>query len=414
LLDTSNTGVFLLWWQVGDRTGILKEVPVKKNIWQVQQQTVCKVIGMALDYKDLKKIALKFGISSQDPLIDHEFALHSTAVHVCSSQSSISRHIQKIIETKYRPYSKRLAAMEPAELISAVRGDQRIQGIPLWAILWQLATLGLENGASVETAVFGYIHMLEHKLVKAHWDRPAECPKTTGATSALRQENRTLKQRLLELQRDFRKSVKACEKLRVQLAKAMTFQADSRSVQSQVAETRYRESSARYLDKIQRLNDLLQAARSDKEGLLNENEQLRTELVAISRGARDDPENRAARLQAPCDKACPLREYPRGKRVAMVGGIGSLEVHYREFIETMGGNFHRHDGDCRGGACVVEECVRGADLVVCPVTVNSHNAVKTVKKVCKATGVACCFPRSAGVNGLRRALEELSTGEQAA
>jgi len=387
---------------------------MKKYIWQIQQQTVCKVIGMALDYKDLKKIAVKFGISSHDPLIDHEFALHSMAVHVCSNQSNISRHIQKIIETKYRPYSKRLAAMEATDLIAAVRRGERIPGIPLWSILWRLATLGLQNGASVETALFGYIHMLEHKLVRTYWERPAESPEASETNAALRQENRALKQRLLEVQRDLRKSVKTSEKLRAQLAKAMTFQAKSLAVHSRLAETRYRESLARYLDKIQRLNGLLEAARAEKESLLSENEQLRREAASIIPAASSDSANGSPLPQQSCDTACPLREYLMGKRVAMVGGIGSLEAYYRSFIETLGAHFHRHDGDCRGGACVVEEFVRGADLVVCPVSVNSHNAVKTVKKVCKATGVACCFPRSAGVSGLRRALEELCIGERAA
>ncbi len=382
---------------------------MKRNIWQLQHQTVCKVIGMALDYKDLKKIAFKFRISSQDPLIEHEFALHSIVVHLCANENKIARYIHKTIETKYRPYSKRLGAMEPNGLISAVRKDEVIEGIPLWAILWRLATSGLENGASLETALFGYIHMLEHRLVKAHWDRPAECPTLTEANCTLRQENSTLKNRVLELQRDLRKSTRSCQKLRLQLAKALTSQANTFSVQSQIPETKLREYSARYLDKIRGLNCLLEAARTEKEKLLTENKLLRRELNAVARGPKSDSGNGSLFAHESSETACPLREYLMGKRVAMIGGIGSLEVHYREFIETMGGHFHRHDGDCRGGACVVEECVRAADLVVCPVTVNSHIAVRTVKKVCKATGVACCFPRSAGVHGLRRALEELAT-----
>ena len=73
---------------------------------------------------------------------------------------------------------------------------------------------------------------------------------------------------------------------------------------------------------------------------------------------------------------CPFQECLRQKHVAMVGGINSLECHYRQLVEAMGGTFQRHDGDCRGGECLIQDCVRKADLVVCPVEVNSHNAVK--------------------------------------
>ena len=52
--------------------------------------------------------------------------------------------------------------------------------------------------------------------------------------------------------------------------------------------------------------------------------------------------------------------------------------------------------------------------MVCPVEVNSHNAAKSVKKICRARGVRCCFPRSAGITGLKRALKEHYSDQQVA
>jgi hypothetical protein len=124
-----------------------------------------------------------------------------------------------------------------------------------------------------------------------------------------------------------------------------------------------------------------------------------------------------ADLSAGCEAvslSCPLREFLREKHVAMVGGIDSLECHYRDLVEAMGGTFRRHDGDCRGGECLIEDCVRKADLVVCPIEVNSHNAAKSVKKLCRSYGVACCFPRTAGLSAFRSAIEEHFSESQVA
>lgn len=377
---------------------------MKKNIWQIQNQTVCKVIGMALTYKDLKKIAVKFGMSPQDALIDHEFILHSTAVHVCASDNRAARYIQKMIEERFLTYSKRLATIVPSELISTVGRGDGIPGVPLWAILWQLATQGLEHGSSVETALFGHIHMLEHRLLKAFWDSPCAMAEKSEEEALMSQENKALRRRVLDLQRELRQSVKSGEKLRRQLSKTMTSQLNTIS-HPFAATMGMDESRTDRSDKVKRLYSLLEASRVEKQNLEEECVRLRLEVDAMVRDASLNLTKEFSGGAASCPPECPLRNILQGKHIAMVGGIGSLEAHYRSLVDEMGATFDRHDGDCRGGVCFVEDCVKRSDLVVCPIDVNSHNAVKAVKKICKSYGVPCCFPRSAGLTGLRHALE---------
>lgn len=92
--------------------------------------------------------------------------------------------------------------------------------------------------------------------------------------------------------------------------------------------------------------------------------------------------------------------------IAMVGGIESLEKHYRQLIESMGGRFNRHDGYCRGGQDSLEEVISQANLVVCPIEVNSHNAARFAKKICKVKGIPCCFVKSASLASLKRTVED--------
>lgn len=376
-----------------------------KKIWEVQHQTVCKVIGMALDFKDLKKIANKFGISPQDPLMDHEFALHSTAVQLCASDNPVARHIQKTIETRFAKYSKRLSQMDALKLIERVTQGGADAGIPLWAIVWDLATRGLNNGASVETALFGFIHMLEHRLLKEFSESAVRRDEQSVEDTGMADESARLKRQVLDLQNQVKKSRKLSENLRIQLAQMTTSQGRASDHPLQ-QERPVMAQSSEETGKISRLRDLLEDTRAQKRNLEEECFRLRSEMEALVRDASVKiTQDSTAGTEMPTH-ICPLRNVLAGKHVTMVGGLGSLECHYRRVVEEMGGSFHRHDGDCRRGECLLEDCIKKANLVVCPVEVNSHNAAKSVKKICKLRGIPCCFPRTAGLTGFRKAIEE--------
>ena len=376
----------------------------RKRLWELQHQTLCKVIGMAFDLDDLKKIARKFVIARRDPLMDHEFALHSTAVQLCDSDNKVARHIEKMIQKRFARYSSRLAALDAHELIESITEGKGNPDIPLWAVLWDLATRGLDNGASLETALFGFIHMLEHRLMREFWDSAARRAEERAEESRAAGEVTRLKRRMLDLQGEVDRSVKLIEQLRTQLAERKSLQAlhgQQRELSPSV-----RTQNVDQAEKIKRLQVLLGEARTRNQELEEQYARLLTEMDVLAREAcrgscHELPENRLTNpIGCPCP--CSLKQ----KHIAMVGGIDSLETHYRELVEEMGGTFQRHDGDCRGGEYLIHDYVRRADLVVCPIEVNSHNAVKSVKRLCKKYGVPCCFPRTAGLSGFRTAIEE--------
>lgn len=384
----------------------------QRKVWELQHQTICKVVGMAFNLEDLKKIGKKFGISQRDPLMDHEFALHTTCVQLCSTDNKASRHIQKLIEKRFARYSRRLSALDVPDLIGWVTDGVGNPDIPLWAIIWDLATRETDNGASLETALFGFIHMLEHKLMREFWSEAASRSEDLERQQEETEENTKLKRQLLDLQGELERSKKVSDNLRIQLDEQSLSnrrEAENEKSQPQIVPQRTDQS-----EKIARLQMLLEDARAQKQTLEDECAQLRRENEVLAREVshvlpllgEENPE------AASC--GCPFREFLKEKRVTMVGGIDSLECHYRELVEAMGGTFRRHNGNCRGGECLIQDSVSQADLVVCPVEVNSHNAVKSVKKLCKNFGIPCCFPRTAGLSGFRIALEEYFSESQVA
>ena len=60
-----------------------------------------------------------------------------------------------------------------------------------------------------------------------------------------------------------------------------------------------------------------------------------------------------------------------------------MEGLYRNLIEERGGVFEYHDGRLHGGLRELDNQVRRADVVLCPVDFNSHGASSAVKRLGK-------------------------------
>lgn len=73
-----------------------------------------------------------------------------------------------------------------------------------------------------------------------------------------------------------------------------------------------------------------------------------------------------------CDETCPSFDLCR-KRILIVGGINRMKSLYRQLIEENGGIFEYHDGHIKGGKKALEDRIMRADIVLCPVNINSHN-----------------------------------------
>ena len=101
---------------------------------------------------------------------------------------------------------------------------------------------------------------------------------------------------------------------------------------------------------------------------------------------------------------CPLENL----KVALVGGLGRLEQEYRNSFEQLGvSRFLFHNGDCGGSeAKKLKNITINSDIVVFITRINSHNALKVVKAICKRSGKSFIAVREAGPNRIPKAVIE--------
>jgi Uncharacterized protein conserved in bacteria (DUF2325) len=383
-------------------------VKSRKRIWELQHQTICKVLGMCLQPKELKKIATKFGISNNDPLLDDQFVLHSSLVHLCQARCEASLHTDKVIENKFAKFAAKLTKSSRDEILASITESPQQPKIPLWALLWELTTRRLGDAKAVESALFGHIHMLEHRLLKEYWHRSCDPANSAEEMKAKSDEIVDLKRQILDLKQE-NKKLRTSENgpAGTLVVSAMT-ETTGRALPAR-KRTDQTANRSELVARTQRFRNLLQSTRERIRFLEKERAELTADIRLLTEDLVDREEERRHLEENQTCCPCPIREALQGKKVTMVGGIESLEPHYKDMVEAMGGSFVRHDGVCRRGDGPLEACILSADLVVCPVEVNSHNAAKSVKKICKNRNIRCCFPRTAGLTGLRRAIEEHCT-----
>ena len=148
--------------------------------------------------------------------------------------------------------------------------------------------------------------------------------------------------------------------------------------------------------------------------LKNQNKQLLLELNSqhkMNDRLKKETENIAIQLSTlnRCDATCPSFDLCR-KRILIVGGIVKIKDRYKKLIEENGGVFEYHDGYVKGGVKGLKDQVRRADMVLCPVNCNSHNACSLVKKIGKKYNRQVHMLAGSGLSAISQALLESQKG----
>ena len=146
------------------------------------------------------------------------------------------------------------------------------------------------------------------------------------------------------------------------------------------------------------------------EDLRGQNNKLLSKLESqheMNNHLKEESKRIIARISAlnRCDETCPSFDLCR-KRILIVGGINRMESLYRQLIEENGGIFEYHDGHIKGGKKTLENRIRRADIVLCPVNINSHNACSVVKKMGKKHRKSVQMLAGSGLGVISQALSE--------
>ena len=145
------------------QTSEAPETPAKPHrlkIWDVRDNVQCSVVGTCLSHGDLLAIVAKCGLTLAADMTD--YSLHGFFTSTISTDNSVSRAVQKLLDRRHEGILRRFArARSAGELTSLWAAEFSVGRIPgaYWAVL-TFAHLPCE----LQMRAFGEVHMLSHPL----------------------------------------------------------------------------------------------------------------------------------------------------------------------------------------------------------------------------------------------------------
>ena len=371
------------------------------RFWQIDHFFKCPVVGMCLDIAEQKQILKKAGIS---PKRKNPFQIHEILVSSSENENEISRKVDLKLGRKFRSEIEKFFDLREHEFMDLWKAH--FEGGQFKGILW-VAAIRPDLSHKSRRTIFGDIHMAMHigakrqnearqALVnqqKNSQELTLRLKEASGTGRILRKENKRLKDSLAELQE-----------------RNSSLEKELAGLQNHSLLAQLRTENQDLHLQLRSLFKEIEGYQRRLNGLQRQNEELESELDRqrqINRHLGEETETIMTRFSNMnrCDETCPSFGLC-GKRVLIVGGMTKMKAFYRKLIEENGGVFEYHDGYTRGGAKSLDCQIRRADVVLCPVDCNGHNACSTAKRLGKKYKKTVKMLPGSGLSAISRALLE--------
>nr|WP_319394922.1 DUF2325 domain-containing protein [uncultured Desulfobacter sp.] len=388
------------------------------NVWEIERNFKCPVIGAMLSVNKHRDILKKCGwdVNGLKP-----YEYHSYLMGCMGDENAVSIKTNNFIRHQAGKYMKQIAALYKKKNAKGVRSlwnDYSARGI-IGPVMYAIVA-HKDTDIDLLKDIHGEVHMLSHanmtevfsvrkKLEAADQSLAREKNKVSEKNKKIRGLVSQLKQTGKE------KECLATEKNRL---KRQLVQLETQTVFTQPSGPDLNQDVERLEQELSRQKEEvlnLERARKQLEIQLfsaeNENTMLKAEfeqLSSVFTAGADDVCNCGEPETCPVTGECPDQDCPRrrlcARRIFMIGGITKMKSYYRQIVEKAGGEFDYHDGYLRSSNDDLAAKVRRCDVVVCPVSCNSHNACLKVKHLCTRYNKELKILNSASLSAVTQAL----------
>ena len=377
----------------------LARVSRRTKIWELSNHLHCSIVGTCLSTGELRQVLSKAGMAT-DGASDHD--LHGQGVLLANLRDGRGKLLHKALDKRHRLVIGRFDKAKTIDEVRTLWRDSVKQGdIPgaYWAALTHAAT----NDALIRE-IFGEVHMLSHLVGAAN-------RADIRRLGELEAENVALRDKLARQQDHLRDGITARDAKIRELSNLLASRIADQAEQPQDGasdeavlgeliaslEQRLRSETNRRAaveERLARANDALGREREQRSALERRERALSEELDAVEAGF--GPETEDDQAVVPSSLA--------GLSLLYVGGRPDRLGHLRALSERLGARFLHHDGGVDDRSGLLGGLVSRADVVMFPVDCVSHDAVGTVKRLCRQMAKPFVPLRSTGMGSFVAAL----------
>lgn len=376
------------------------------RFWETDECLKCPVVGVCLTLAEQKRLLKKIGLATRKR---SSFEVHELLVASGENENRLSRRVDRALERKYGRADGCWCVAERDTFLAHFH--QAFASGDYNGAVWA-AAVNPKLPIEAKREIFGTIHMTMHQN---------GCRYQQVKQKQVRQQKEIgkLRQHLKETIRDRRELRKECDDFRRRQAGADTALAMAENEKQQLARkladldqsgqvAGLEQENAQLKAEVETLRHLLK----DKQCLAIALKEKQRQLIAERDHQREmnvlfrkeiQTMMSGVRACRSCGDQCPGFDLCQ-RRVLIVGGLTRMETLYRELIEGSGGIFDYHDGYMHKGARHLESRLQRADVVLCPVNCNSHNACSVVKTLAKKHNKTVHMLSNSSLNAVSRAI----------
>ncbi|MCD4669218.1 MAG: DUF2325 domain-containing protein, partial [Actinomycetia bacterium] len=364
---------------------------------EIREYLRCPVVGTCMSMFEQKKILKKarYDITGLD-----EYEMHVILVNSGRSDNPLARRIQRHLDRKFSCQIKDFGLCSEDTFHRYWREGVRSGDLD-W-LLWVAAT-NPNLTDSTACGVFGDWHMHMHNQGRLAGDRLCQIDRLNCRIKELREKLKTARKQAGDYGKE---RTAAWESLVVLEDRIRTLEKENETLGNTLEMGRSTEEKAslrKRFEKSDRQSRKLAASLDDVKKERNRLHEELKESRETNRLAISEIENLLREInlgEIDCEK-CPNRNLCE-KKILLVGGITKLEAVYRSLVNGVGGKFKYHDGRPKGGGRSLHDKIGWADVILCPVDVNSHGAALGVKKICRKLDKPYFILRKSSVSSVSR------------
>lgn len=383
------------------------------HFWEYDNMFVCPAIGMCLTLSEQQQIIKKCGISIKNKSV---FEIHELLVACAEGENRLSKRVDNLFRKKFSKSASPLLATSCDVFMqnwrSAFKNGSYVD------VFWAAAARP-KLPPEYKREIFGDVHMAMHwsaeqnsrhkykitvmkqkieSLINQAKESAAARRKAKKENIALQREIKELKDRLKFLAAQNRILREKAEETKNQVIN------DTEKVPAVHLVKEKKDLMISAKEKDARIS-FLEKEKNRISAELTEHRKLAQRLTDETRAVINEL---ASKYQ--CSENCPSFDLCR-KRFLIVGGLTRMESLYRELIEKSGGKMEYHDGYMKNGTRKLESLLKRADVVLCPISCNSHAACSMVKNLAKKHKKPVHMLNNSSLSAITRAIMDAENNQ---
>lgn len=385
------------------------QTPRRSRIWELAETLHCSIVGTCLSNAELRHALARLGVNGIEAADDHE--LHVVGVTLAGRRDAGAKLLQRALDRRHAIAIKQYAKARDEDALRQL-WDASMRSGDIPGAYWALLSHAAATEAIVKKA-FQDVHMLSHLVGAAN-------RADIRRLRQLEEEKGALTEKLHRQQQQLRDGFTSRDETIRQLNKLLADHHSAGEPAANPADCREEDGARRVIADLnrklgqettrrerleQRLNAMsdgmrtleasFQAVQGERDALRREIESLEGHIAGLLQPATGDG-------KAALDLST--------RTILYVGGRPNQIPQLKALVERTGARFLHHDGGIEHSSSLLPGLISRADVLLFPIDCISHDAVATLKRLCRQLEKPYLPLRAASLATLASSLAGINRG----